>query len=322
MVSVGYCFHRDAAAGDVVEHARQAEALGFDELWVIEDCFFTAGPSLAAAALAATDRIAVGIGIMPAVIRNPALTAMEIATLAGIGGPGRFHAGIGHGVSAWMEQIGARPASALTALEETLTAVRRLLSGDEVTMAGRYVDLRGVQLAAPPDPAPLLSAGVRGPRSLAVAGRTADGTILADFCSPAYLDWARGQIDGGAGRAAGHRITVFASAAVATDGVAAREAMSYYLAEVCQDPPISLQMAPFYDQLAARAAASSWREALATMPADHWNQIGPIGTPDDAVAHLQAMAAAGADSVAIFPSPFTPLDDARLFVDEVVARLD
>lgn len=343
-LSIGLCFHRDAPAGAVIEQARVAEEAGYDELWVIEDCFFTAGVSLAAAALTATRRIGVGIGIMPAVARNPAITAMEIATLAGLA-PGRFHAGIGHGVQDWMGQMGVRPTSPLTTLEETLMAVRSLIRGEEVTTAGRAVQLDRVRLEAPPDPVPLVSAGVRGPRSLAASGRSADGTILADFCSVEYLTWARAQISRGShsqsehSRSSGtrgsganapgahppvaehHRLTVFASAAVTPDGDDAREAMSYYLAEVCQDPPTSLRHAPFFDEVEARAAASSWLEALQAMPADWWRQLGPIGTPDDAVAYLSSMAEAGADAVALFPSPVDPVGDATNLASAVLPHV-
>ena len=77
------------------EVAAQLDRGRIDELWLIEDCFSTTGPSLAAAALTATERMEVGIGILPAVVRHPAMTAMELATLADLGG-GRFTAGIGH----------------------------------------------------------------------------------------------------------------------------------------------------------------------------------------------------------------------------------
>ena len=87
----------------VREFAPALEAGGVDQMWFIEDCFYTAGISLAATALALTERLQVGIGILPAVARNPAVTAMEIATLAELA-PGRLLAGIGHGVQEWMEQ--------------------------------------------------------------------------------------------------------------------------------------------------------------------------------------------------------------------------
>ena len=120
------CFDRSLPAAAVVEFAEGLEAGGVEQLWVIEDCFYTAGISLAATALARTDRLQVGLGILPAVARNAAVTAMEIATLAELA-PGRLLAGIGHGVQDWMEQMGARTPSPLTTLDEVITTVRRLL---------------------------------------------------------------------------------------------------------------------------------------------------------------------------------------------------
>ena len=92
---IGMCFDRSFPAGAVREYARQIEASGIEQMWLIEDCFYPAGVSLAATALAVTERISVGIGILPAVARNPAITAMEIATLCNIS-PGRVRPGIGH----------------------------------------------------------------------------------------------------------------------------------------------------------------------------------------------------------------------------------
>ena len=128
------CFPRTFPAALVTDVARRLEAGGADELWVIEDCFYTAGPSLVAAALSVTERLTVGLGIVPAVARTAAVTAMEFATLDALG-PGRFLPGIGHGVQEWMGQMGVRPRSPLTALEEVTVAVNRLLAGEDVTVA-------------------------------------------------------------------------------------------------------------------------------------------------------------------------------------------
>lgn len=192
--------------------ARMAEAAGLDELWVVEDCFFNGGVSAAAVALAVTERITVGIGILPAVVRNAAYAAMELATLERIF-PGRLHVGLGHGVADWIRQVGAFPGSQLGALGETTTAVRDLLHGRTVTVDGAHVRLDEVALDHAPAEAPLVSLGVTGPRSLALSGRVADGTILVETTSPAAVTAAIGHIAAGqaeAGRAGEpHRITLF-----------------------------------------------------------------------------------------------------------------
>src|SRR5262245_28481789 len=64
------------------ETARLGEELGFGELWLAEDYFFTGGISGAVAALASTSRIPIGLGIVSAMVRHPALLAMECSTIA------------------------------------------------------------------------------------------------------------------------------------------------------------------------------------------------------------------------------------------------
>ncbi|MGB5951906.1 MAG: LLM class flavin-dependent oxidoreductase [Ornithinimicrobium sp.] len=194
MTSVGVMLPRHVPPSHIAAVARTSEQAGFDEVWVVEDCFYTGGLTTAAIALSATERITVGIGILPAVVRNPAFTAMEAATLAGAF-PGRVHLGIGHGVNDWMEQVGARPTSWLASLEHTTTAVRHLLSGHRVSMHNDYVSLDEVQLEFPPAEPPLISLGVRGPKSIALAGRVADGLILAEPTPVEYIAAARKNLD-------------------------------------------------------------------------------------------------------------------------------
>jgi alkanesulfonate monooxygenase SsuD/methylene tetrahydromethanopterin reductase-like flavin-dependent oxidoreductase (luciferase family) len=158
--------------------ARSIERVGFDELWVWEDCFAESGTASAALALGATERITVGIGLLPAPLRTVALAAMEIATLERAI-PGRLIAGVGHGVQSWMEQAGVRVESPITLLREYTVTLRRLLAGERVSFDGRYVRLDGVQLTWPPAAAVPMMLGGRGPVSLRLAGELGDGVLLA-----------------------------------------------------------------------------------------------------------------------------------------------
>jgi len=159
--------------------ARAAEHAGLDDLWVWEDSFKQSGIASATAALACTENIRVGITLLPVPLRNPALTAMEIATIARMF-PGRFVAGIGHGVQEWMGQAGVRVASPLTLLREQATAIRQLLSGETVTTSGRYVTLDQVRLTWPPAVRPPLMIGGSGAKSVALAAELGDGNLLTN----------------------------------------------------------------------------------------------------------------------------------------------
>ena len=103
--TIGVVMPGDTRPSDMTAYAQRAERLGFDTLWVVEDCFLGGGIAQTVAALAATSRITVGIGILPAAARNPAFAAMELATVAGLY-PGRVIVGIGHGMRGWMRQAG------------------------------------------------------------------------------------------------------------------------------------------------------------------------------------------------------------------------
>jgi alkanesulfonate monooxygenase SsuD/methylene tetrahydromethanopterin reductase-like flavin-dependent oxidoreductase (luciferase family) len=199
--------------------ARAADAAGLDELWLWEDCFREGGISSAAVALAGTDRLRLGIGLLPVPLRNVALTAMEAATLERMF-PGRVTVGVGHGVLDWMAQVGARVESPMTLLREYVIALRALLRGERLTTEGRYVRLDDVGLDWPPAAPPPVLAGAIGPRSLRLAGEVADGTIVTGGTSPERVRDMRAVVEegrrvtGGTGR---HEVVVFVHAATAPD---------------------------------------------------------------------------------------------------------
>ncbi|HZF87586.1 LLM class flavin-dependent oxidoreductase [Streptomyces sp.] len=202
--------------------ARLADDTGLDELWLWEDCFLEGGISTAAAALAWTERVRVGVGLLPVPLRNVAITAMEAASLHRMF-PGRAVVGVGHGVQDWMGQVGARAESPVTLLREYLAALRALLRGERVSTEGRYVRLDDVALDWPPfEPVEVL-AGVTGPRSLRLSGEAADGTILTAATPPDGVRRARRLIDEGrasAGRNEPHRIVVYLLTATGPDASA------------------------------------------------------------------------------------------------------
>jgi len=178
------------------------------------------------------------------------------------------------------------------------TALRALLSGDEVSVDGRYVHLDAVQLEGGRRTAPPILAGVRGPRSLALAGRVADGTVLAEPSAPEYIAQARQQIG-----AADHRVVAYNAAAVDADPEAARQAVRAGL-EWIGEPgwEAHLRPLPFADEIVALRARSATRADFVAALPDAWvDSLTVSGTRDDARASLARMRAAGADCVVLQP---------------------
>lgn len=296
--AVGIMLPRDLPAADVLTYARRAEALGFDELWVVEDLGFRGGIAQAAAVLAATERIVVGIGILPAAVRTAAFAAMELGTLAELF-PGRVHAGVGHGMPEWMRGLGVWPASPLTLLDEYLDALRSLLSGEETTRAaGRYVQVDALRLETPPRVIPPLLAGVRGPRSLELAGRIADGAILAEPVTPEYLARARAQM------VTPGRVVAYNVAAVADDPAAARATARPALEWIGEpDWAPHIEPLPFAEEFARLRERSADRAAFVRDLPDEWvDRLAVVGTPDAARARIAELHAAGAASIVLMPA--------------------
>jgi hypothetical protein len=135
--------------------------------------------------------------------------------------------------------------------------------------------------------------------------------LLAEPASPAYVRAALDQ----AGRPAGFQVAVYAPLCVTPDRAMAHGIMAPWLVGLLAHPSPGLTTLPFFDDLAA-LAADRGADGIATMPADWWAQIGPIGNHDDAIAHVGELVAAGVSSIGFFPAP--EVATARSQLDDVV----
>jgi alkanesulfonate monooxygenase SsuD/methylene tetrahydromethanopterin reductase-like flavin-dependent oxidoreductase (luciferase family) len=97
MPRVGILFRPQLPPERLRDFVISAERDGLDDLWMWEDCFGEGGLTTATAALTRSSSLRIGLGLMPVPLRNPALAAMEVATLARLF-PGRFVPAAGHGV--------------------------------------------------------------------------------------------------------------------------------------------------------------------------------------------------------------------------------
>src|SRR5690625_2868774 len=158
---------------DVVARARTAEASGFHGVAFIDHLETPMAPdapiweamTIATWVAAHTQRLRVGHLVLCDAFRHPAVLAKQAVTLAEASG-GRFELGLGSGsMPDELSRFGLGAPTAgrrVSALEQTVTALRRYWAGGEDT-----------QLPTPSSPIPLLIAG-RGPRMLGLVSRHAD----------------------------------------------------------------------------------------------------------------------------------------------------
>jgi F420-dependent oxidoreductase-like protein len=135
--------------------ARQAEALGFESLWVFDHFHTVPEPtdeitfesfSVLAALGALTSRVRLGHMVVCTGFRNPALTAKSSSTLDVISG-GRFELGIGAGwkEDEWLAYGYGFPSLAdrLAALGDHLEIISRMFQPGRSTFTGRFAQVRG-----------------------------------------------------------------------------------------------------------------------------------------------------------------------------------
>lgn len=300
----GVLLHGTTRPEEIAGLCALVETLGFRDVWLAEDYFFLGGFSSAAMALQASKNLRVGLGVVASVARHPAVTAMEISTLARAY-PGRFMPGIGHGAPAWTRQMGLFPKSILGVLRETMTCIRRLLAGETITQQDGHFYFDRIALHHPVENLKLY-AGVSGARSLELAGEIADATILGALSSPEYIRSAREHIRRGvlkSARAGEHELPTLVLYAVDRDRnvarAAARSSLAFYLGMA--GPTALTEPAGINDELAAMLERGGAELIQAEMPESWIDKLAVAGDPEECAMRASALLEAGASSLVFAP---------------------
>ncbi len=187
---------------------RYAEERGYEAVWQAESRLAREATIPVAAFAAVTERIKVGAGVVNNWTRNPALLASTFSTLDDLA-PGRVILGLG----AWWEplasKVGVDRRKPLTAMRETVQAVRALLNNETVTFDGEFVHLDGVELdyvyhERRPKDVPIYI-GATGMKMMELTGEIGDGVLLNYLVSEDYNAQAMEALAKGAAKA-GRRV--------------------------------------------------------------------------------------------------------------------
>jgi probable F420-dependent oxidoreductase len=151
--------------------------LGYTDVWTAETDG-TDGFTPLALASAWTPSLQLGVAIIPAYTRGPALLAQSVASMAEAA-PGRFTLGLGTSsdviVGRWNGLDFSEP---YKRVRDTVRFLRAVLAGEKIDREYDTFSVRGFRLARPVEhPPPLFLAALR-PGMLRLAGREADGVIV------------------------------------------------------------------------------------------------------------------------------------------------
>ena len=278
----------DRPAGEALEVAETADALGFGELWVGEMATYDAF-SLATAIGLRTSRIAMTIGPLAVGVRSPATIAMGIASVANLTDR-EVNVALGTSstfvVEAWHERERAQPARAL---QHTARTVRTLLSG------GRSDG--GFRLRVEPRPTTIAVAAF-GPRALHVAAEFGDRMVL-NLVTPSIAAGLVTQYrDSG-----GTRVAAWVPAALDPDADA-RLQLSRALVAYLGAPGYAdvFTEAGFADLVAFAQTRPHPRELLDAIPAELVDAVGLVGDDATISRRIDEYRAAGVDDICVVPA--------------------
>lgn len=162
---------------------------GFHSVWLSEDPDGWDAIALASAAAVRTERIRLGTGVTSPHLRHPVQLAMAVATLDRLS-RGRAFLGLGRGQPEFYERgLGIDASAPLTALAETIELLRQWWQPPHrATLQGVRFRVHDWPLSVTPiqSQVPIYLAAL-GPRARRLAARYADGILIADFASEAFL---------------------------------------------------------------------------------------------------------------------------------------
>lgn len=264
----------------IAAFTEKVEASGLDRIWVGDHVSFRGGQGydglLQAAVLASlTRRVTIQTAVYLLPLRHPLPVTRQVASVAEIA-PGRFVFGVGVGGDDPHEtsNCGIDHAGRGRRMDESLSLVRRLLSGEAVDHAGPTFPLSDALIRpVPAEPVPVVVGG-GSPAALRRAGRLSEGW-LALFVDPERF--------------------VRGVRSVVEEGVhSGRSGISWQhgLLAWCGFGSTREQ---------ARSAVAPAVEGLYQMPFERFERYVPHGRAEDVAAALRPFADGGASHILLSP---------------------
>jgi 5,10-methylenetetrahydromethanopterin reductase len=317
-----------------VDLCRQAETLGYDQIWCANhklhrDLYVT----LTAAAMA-TRKAQVGTFIADLYSLHPALVAAAVATADELSG-GRTILLLGTG-GANFKEVGLERSRPLRTMEEGIEIIRRLFHGETISFSGQVFSTHEARLQFPVRRDLPIWVATRGDRMYELAGRVADGVMIATYATPPGVRHALELVERGA-RAAGRAmedltlltrvdVSVGANSKEARDAVKPMIAM-FLMGSYPDQQFIRHSGLRVPDELLEVMKAKNEARALASghlVPEEFVDAFAWAGTPDEVARQVAAIVNLGIPNVCIMPHPprGRPVEPImRSFIEDVMPRV-
>lgn len=309
----------------LVDLAVTSEELGFDTVWVT-DHYNNRNVYVVLTAIALrTSKVMLGPGVTNPYVVSPVWTASAIATLDEISG-GRAILGIGAGDRATLEKISVSWRKPLSAIRESVAAIRSLLRGEAVSMDGEFLKLKDVRLSYKAKRDVPIYIGAQAPRMLRLAATIGDG-VLINASHPRDYEHALKTVKEAAGDRLGKLdVVAYTCFSVDREREAAREAAVPIVAFIAAgSPDMVLERHGIDKEKVARIREALSRgdfgTAFKSVTDEMLSAFSIYGTPEDCIEALEALVKLGVTHI-VFGSPLgkKKKEALKLIADEIIKR--
>ncbi len=299
-----------APVPEVVEFAVRCEAAGFDGVGFLDSQMLAREVYVTLAQVAsATTRLQVMPAVTNPMTRHVSALAAAVASVEDVG-PGRLEVWIGRGHSSI--DLAGLPVATVRQMREAVLSLRALLAGEWDALPGVHSRMSWSSYRTP------IYIAASGPRTLRLAGEIADGVLLNVGVAPEALQRAQDASEAGARSAGRDPADVKITLALPTSIRENREDAVRWAGPLIMphlDQPQWLREAgidakgvrvpaglatlypdPMHPDDPERAM-SICDEVPYELRAQIGAAMGLVGTPEDAIARLKQLAAAGYESV-------------------------
>jgi 5,10-methylenetetrahydromethanopterin reductase len=318
-MKVSFCILPDDSVEDILDTIELGDRLGFDAVYLADEIFHQDAWQLLACGASRTQHIELVI-TTNIVLNEPSYVAQRLLTLDALSN-GRAAALYSIGNPSMLKQHGVDMAGlkAIGRLREAHQIMRTVLDTGKVDFAGKLYNYEGIFTSARPRQPriPLTMGGMRGPKTLELAGEVADGLMTGLTYSEEALRYAADCMKRGAERAGRDwRSLEFGAGvigAISPDGDAARAVSrviaAFYIPALADEAAVRHGIDP--EELAPVRAAfgrGDTKEAVRLAP-DHVTDklMMPVGTPTEWLEQLSVLGPLGYNHVSL-----TPVDNAML----------
>ncbi len=318
----------------IVHLTRQAEEWGYSHIWypnhkLHRDLYV--GTTVLAMA---SQRLEVGTFIAELYSLHPALVAAAIASIDELTG-GRAILALGAGGTNFRE-IDLERRHPLRVMEDGVAIIRRLFGGETVNFEGDTFRLRDAKLQFPVRPDLPIWIATRGDSMLELAGRIADGVMIATYATPAGVRHAMEMIRRGAETVRRPfqrlRLASRVDTCISSSSKEARQAVkpmiARFLAASYPDKGFvrqaGLEIPPALEKIVAEKKEAQTAASGHLVPDEFVEPFTWAGTVEEVAAKVEAVVELGITDICILPQPLPDgsyESTIRSFIEDVIPRV-